>query len=168
MLWDGSLVFVVLDFDTSQENWISYILECPSICCWLVAMLCPTLYTPLDCSLPDSSVRGISQARILEWFAISFSRGSFPPRDQTHLAGSFFTTESSEKPIPQFGFVLCFSLTKFRLCRFCMNTVEVILYPFRWNILPGPCCHITDELHFDFLVMCAKFFHCKAIRLVQK
>ena len=41
----------------------------------LVAKSCPTLCNILDCSLPGSSVRGISQARILEWVAISFSRG---------------------------------------------------------------------------------------------
>ena len=39
----------------------------------LLAQLCPTLCSPLDCSLPCSSVHGISQARILEWAAISFS-----------------------------------------------------------------------------------------------
>ena len=39
-----------------------------------VAQLCPTLWDPMDCSLPGSSVRGISQTRILEWAAISFSR----------------------------------------------------------------------------------------------
>ena len=44
---------------------------------------CLTLYGPLDCSLPDSSVHGILQARILEWVAISFSRGSSWPRDWT-------------------------------------------------------------------------------------
>ena len=42
----------------------------------LRAQLCPTLCNPVDCSLPNSSVRGILQARILEWIAISFSRGS--------------------------------------------------------------------------------------------
>ena len=41
---------------------------------------------PMDYSLPGSSVHGISQARTLEWVAISFSRGSFPPRDQTHVS----------------------------------------------------------------------------------
>ena len=41
------------------------------------------LCDPTDCSLPGSSVHGISQARILEWVAISFSRGSSWPRDQT-------------------------------------------------------------------------------------
>ena len=38
-----------------------------------VAQLCPTLSDPLDCSLPGSSVHGISQARVLEWGAIAFS-----------------------------------------------------------------------------------------------
>ena len=38
---------------------------------------------PMDCSLPGSSVHGILQARILEWVAISFSRGSSQPRNWT-------------------------------------------------------------------------------------
>jgi len=37
-----------------------------------VAQSCPTLSDPMDCSLPDSSVRGICQARVLEWGAITF------------------------------------------------------------------------------------------------
>ena len=48
----------------------------------------------MDCSSPGSSVHGILQARILEWVAISFSRGSSQPRDQTWLfciVGRFFT-----------------------------------------------------------------------------
>ena len=44
---------------------------------------CPTLCNPVDCSLPGSSVHGILQARILEWVAVSFSRGSSPPWDRT-------------------------------------------------------------------------------------
>ena len=39
-----------------------------------VAQSCPTLYDPMDCSLPGSAIRGIFQARILEWVAISFSK----------------------------------------------------------------------------------------------
>ena len=57
--------------------------------------LCPALCDPMDCSLPNSSVRGILQARILEWIAISFSRGSSWPRDWTMvscIAGRLFTT----------------------------------------------------------------------------
>ena len=59
-----------------------------------VAQLCPTLCDPMDCSLAGSSIHGIFQARILEWVAISFSRGSSQPRDQTqvsHIVGRRFT-----------------------------------------------------------------------------
>jgi len=60
----------------------------------LVTQSCLTLYNPMDCSPPGSSVHGILQARILEWVAIPFSRGSSQPRDRTqvsHTAGRFFT-----------------------------------------------------------------------------
>ena len=59
-----------------------------------VAQSCPTLRDPMDCSLPGSSVHAIPQARILEWFAIPFSRISSWPRNQSwvsHIAGKFFT-----------------------------------------------------------------------------
>ena len=56
------------------------------LCCCLVAKPCPVFSDPMDCSLTDSSVSGISQARILEWVAICFSRGSFQPRDRTHIS----------------------------------------------------------------------------------
>ena len=51
-----------------------------------VAQLCPALRNPMDCSPPGSSVQGILQARILKWVAISFSRGSSRPRDQTQVS----------------------------------------------------------------------------------
>ena len=51
-----------------------------------VAQSCLTLCYPVDCSPPGSSVHGIFQARILEWVAISFSRGSSRPRDLTHIS----------------------------------------------------------------------------------
>ena len=47
-----------------------------------VTQLCPTLCDPMDGSLPDSSVPGILQTRILEWVAIFYSRGSSQPWDQ--------------------------------------------------------------------------------------
>ena len=54
------------------------------LCC---AQSCPNLCSPMDCNLPSSSVHGIFQARIiLEQVAISFSRGSFWPRDWTHIS----------------------------------------------------------------------------------
>ena len=46
----------------------------------------PTLCLSVDCSPPGSSVHGILQARILEWVAIPFSRGSSQPRDQTQVS----------------------------------------------------------------------------------
>ena len=67
----------------------------------LVTQSCPSLCYPMHCSPPGSSVHGISQARILEWVAISFSRGSSQLRDQTWvscLGGGFFTTEPPGKP----------------------------------------------------------------------
>ena len=51
-----------------------------------VAQLCPTLWDPMDCSIPGSSVHRIFQARVLEWVAISFSRESSQPRDQTQVS----------------------------------------------------------------------------------
>ena len=64
----------------SVEIFLQYLL-----CCYcLVTKLCPTLFS-MDYGLPDTSVHGISQARILEWSAMSFSRGSFWPRDWTNI-----------------------------------------------------------------------------------
>ena len=51
-----------------------------------VAQSCWTLCDPMDCSLPGSSVHGIYQARVLEWVAISFSRESSKPWDQTQVS----------------------------------------------------------------------------------
>ena len=56
-------------------------------CQWSeVAQSCPTLCDLMDSSLPGSSIHGIFQARILEWVAISFSRGSSWPRDRTWVS----------------------------------------------------------------------------------
>ena len=60
----------------------------------LIAQSCLTLCNPMDCSPPGFSVHRILQARILEWVAISFSRGSSQPRNWTkvsYIAGRFFT-----------------------------------------------------------------------------
>ena len=64
--------------------------------CCMHAHSCLILYDPMDYSPPGSSTHGIFQARILKWVAISSSRGSSQPRDQTWvscIAGGFFTTE---------------------------------------------------------------------------
>ena len=65
--------------------------------CVLVAQLCPTLCSTMDCSLPNYSVLGILQARILEWVAISFSRRN----DQGGSKVTQGTSPSTPKdPIP--------------------------------------------------------------------
>ena len=66
-----------------------------------VAMSYPIICDPMGCSLPGSSVQGISQTRIQEWVAISFSRGSSLPGIQPaspSLAGRLFTAEPPGKP----------------------------------------------------------------------
>ena len=63
----------------------------------------PTLCGPVDCSPPGSFVQGISHARILEWVAVSSSRGLSQSRDWTRvscIAGGFFTTEPLGKHTP--------------------------------------------------------------------
>ena len=68
--------------------------------CVLVAQSCPTLCDPMDCSPPGSSVHRIFQTRILEWVAISFSRRSSQPRDQTqvsYIAGGFFANWATKE-----------------------------------------------------------------------
>ena len=74
--------------------------KCESV----VARSCPTLWNPMHCSLPGSSIHRLLQARILEWISIPFSRGSSQPRDWTrvsHIAGRFSTVwatrETKEK-----------------------------------------------------------------------
>ena len=70
--------------------------SCSVVCVYVhtCAQPCPTLCDPVDCSPPGSSVHGILQARILEWVAISFCRGSSRPRDRRQvscIAGGFFS-----------------------------------------------------------------------------
>ena len=68
----------------------------------LVAQSSPTLWDPTDCSPPGSSVHGILQVRILEWFAIPFSRGSSRHRNWNWvscIAGRFFTIWATGKSL---------------------------------------------------------------------
>ena len=54
--------------------------------CFVYVQFCPTLRGPVDCSLPGSSIHGISQARILESVAMPSSKGSSPPSDRTRIS----------------------------------------------------------------------------------
>ena len=93
-----------------------------------VAQLCSTLCSPLDCSLPGSSVHGIFQASVLEWVAISFSRKSSQPRDQTqvsHIVDRCFTIWATREVL----------IVKFRLK---LKKVRKATRPFRCdlNLIP--------------------------------
>ena len=66
--WDGVQKWELIDDQIRLTS-----VEGRTVCC-LVIQLCLTLCDPMDCSPSDSSVHGISQERILEWAAISFSR----------------------------------------------------------------------------------------------
>ena len=73
---------------------LKYVLSCAC------SQACPTLCDPVDCSPPGSSVRGILQARMLEWVAMPSSRGSSRPRERTQVsctAGGFFAPEPRAK-----------------------------------------------------------------------
>ena len=77
----------------AEGCWAQCVSVCVCVCVW-VAQSHPTLWDSMECSLPGSSVHGILQARILEWVAIPFSRGSSWPRGWTWdscIAGRFFT-----------------------------------------------------------------------------
>ena len=119
-----------------------------------VAQSCPTLWDPMDCSLPGFSVHGIFQARILEWVAISFSRGSSWPRDQTQvscIAGRRFTLWATREapPVHKRGplffvstFVPGVIIILFNICTACHSFkkfMHIILFDFSVPLLsPDP------------------------------
>ena len=89
LFWNISNTVIIIEFPTvdivphllylSFFLWYKHAAVCVLSRVWL-------LCDPMDCSLPGLSVHGISQARILEWAAISHSRGFCPPKDLTHLS----------------------------------------------------------------------------------
>ena len=101
----GQHIYIVVLYQMLSPYSLLQNTECSSLChtigpcclsfyTCLVTQSCPTLCNPMDCIPSGPSVYGIFQARILEWVAISFSRGSSGPRDRIHvscIAGRFFT-----------------------------------------------------------------------------
>ena len=85
--------------------------------CW--AQLCLTLWDPMNCTLPGSSVHGISQARILEWVAISYSRESFWPRDGTHVSCVSCITWVRRKQHTLIEHIFMQLLTDFSIAKLC-------------------------------------------------
>ena len=89
----------------------------------LVTQSCLTLGDPMDCSLPGSSVYGIVpgilQARILEWVAISSSRGSSQPRDRTHI--SYVSLTEGSLPLGPPGKLIIWHSV-------CLEPTHILLY----------------------------------------
>ena len=82
------MTWMTLTFMCPTSWWI--LIQSCEVIIVKITQLCPTLYNPMDYTVP-----GILQAKILEWVAFSFSRGSFQPRDRTqvsHTAGRLVTS----------------------------------------------------------------------------
>ena len=87
----------------------------------LTMCLCPTLFDLIDCSPSVSSVHGISQARVLEWIAISSFKGSSRPRDQTHISSIgrwilYHCTSRDAHPSDQIYVVVVQPSSRVQLC----------------------------------------------------
>ena len=100
LFWNTSFTFpsphICLHYSCAWKY--PFLLLVSRSCVCMCAQSCLTLCDPMDCSPPGCSVHGISQARILEWIAISYFRGSSQKGLNLHLfaspalAGRFFTT----------------------------------------------------------------------------
>ena len=110
LVWGNtSLLFWFVSANISDVEYLfmGFIFSCaswPSVKWSEVAQLCLTLCDPMDYSLPGSSIHGIFQARILEWGAISLSRGSSQPkgiryRSPTLQADSLLSEPPGNKPV---------------------------------------------------------------------
>ena len=124
---------------------------------------------PMGCSLPGSSVHGIFQARILEWVAISFSRGSSWPRDWTRvscIAGRRFTFWATrEAQIPMASYLLCKWILKYVWIRkdvlVCLRSISCLLIlcrqchiagtqgPLPWSVPPPIHGSLCSQLQFS-------------------
>ena len=119
-----------------------------------VAQSCLTLWDPRDCSPPGSSVHGIFQARILEWVAFFYSRGSSWPRDKTHISLSGFFFFFCKSTIIQFFYYFYFfsvifiswRLITLQHCSGFCHTLKWISQGFTCIPHPGPPSHLPLHL----------------------
>ena len=127
----------------------------------LVAQSCLTLCNPMECSLPGSSVHGILQARILEWVAIPFSRGSSQPREWTWVScttGRFFTVWATrEVPV---------LLSKSFLLIYFIYSSLYLLTPYSYCPFP---LHVPFSNHkFVFCICALRILFCFFFTVVNK
>ena len=106
--------------------WLLWVLRTSNhkgYCCCLLAKSHLSHCDPMDCSLPDSSVHGILQARILEWVAIPFSRGSSDPEIKhmfPALRAVFLSLSHQGRPKPKMGLLLICSPSEKEAPKLCV------------------------------------------------
>ena len=115
-----------------------------------------TLCDPMDCSLSGSSIHGIFQAKVLEWVAISFSRGSSQLRYQTwvsHIVGRRFTVWVTREVLPLKKVLntpkLAPSLNKKDTVRPCDNCCSFLIVPLLFFFLPFSLNFQSSEVGFN-------------------
>ena len=113
----------------------------------LVAQLCLTLCNPVGCSSPGFSVHGFLQARILEWVAICFSRGSSRPRDWawvSRIAGRLFTIWASREALAYLFMIRSLKSCRGNLiCTVAFHDISVDLSTWEQS---GECGHSAGDL----------------------
>ena len=135
----------------------------------LVTQSCLTLFDPMDCSPPGSSLHGILQARILEWVAIPFSRAFSWSRDWTWVScitGRFFTIWATrewshvQRCSPTIGSSLPDIVNEvIFLSRRQVKQYHSFLCPFsflRWYFFPRNTAYLA---HFSLLFLLERMFH---------
>ena len=95
--WPRDQTHISCNSCRSRSIYLLSIREAPTSTCAALCLVAQSPCDPMDCSPPGSSVHGILQARILEWVAIPFSRGSSWPRSPTLQVDSL-PAEPSGKP----------------------------------------------------------------------
>ena len=129
MLWGMEGIPGIQECYFPMQFMLSIMFHCS--CCCLVIKSYPTPCDAMGCSLPGSSVQGILQARILEWDAISFSRGSSWHGDQTRVSCSqilyhWVTREAHNALLCTVNLTLAFSKLITNQRELLMNKVNIL------------------------------------------
>ena len=108
----------------------------------------PTLCDPMNCSPPGSSVRGIPQARILEWVAMPSTRGSSQPRDQIHIS---YVPQVGSLPLAPSGKSLCIIY----LIKYFLMLIKI--KPIQHATLSSRKENINGENFGNFFCVCCRY-----------
>ena len=124
-------------------------------CYCLVTKSCSTLWDPMDCSPPSSSIHGISQARLLEWVSISFSRISTWPTSSTLAGVFFFLPLSHQRSLYQSIFPPIRFVERFT---FPWTLKIVRLFKICQSVGTKKASHWRFHLHFIILMMLSLYY----------